>query len=69
MSFCLIFSEILSANKKIRESVLFLMAILSEGSQLIFQNLGTFDLVDLALYFIVAIIFLAADSKSERKSI
>ena len=58
LSFILIFTEILPVSSaKIQCAILILMACFSEFSQLFFSQLGTFDIVDLALYIIIAISF------------
>ena len=58
LSFSLIFSAIFSVAKKTRFAVLILLACLSEFSQLFYENLGTFDILDLLCYFSIAVVFL-----------
>ena len=54
LSFTFVFTEFSSLSRAINFIILICMALLSEFSQLLFPQLGTFDILDLGLYICVA---------------
>ena len=57
-SFVLFFTEFLQASTKIKFIFLIFMAVLSEFSQLFFEQLGTFDFIDLGGYVFISLIYI-----------
>ena len=58
LSFSLVFTALLPLSKKIQFLLLLLMAFMSEFSQALFPALGTFDILDLLSYIVIAIFFI-----------
>lgn len=52
------FTVLLSSEIIIKNLLLLVLAVISEGLQYFFQRLGTFDVYDLLLYFIILLVFL-----------
>lgn len=52
------FTVLLSSEIIIKNLLLLVLAVISEGLQYFFQRLGTFDVYDLLLYLIILLVFL-----------
>lgn len=55
------FTVLLSSEIIIKNLLLLVLAVISEGLQYFFQRLGTFDVYDLLLYFIILLVFLIVE--------
>ena len=67
ISFSLIFSAILPLCRFKKILFLALMALLSEFSQFFFSTPGTFDVIDLILYFIIITLFFVFDRSEQNR--
>lgn len=57
------FTVLLSSEIIIKNLLLLVLAVISEGLQYFFQRLGTFDVYDLLLYLIILLVFLILENR------